>query len=80
MSNFDYVEGKHRKTRAVGQLFIRRPGTGYDNRVMQATIQEVEFENSKDADRYMEHLAKKLPNRNALIGSRRLKLASISSD
>jgi hypothetical protein len=80
MSDYDYKQSKHNKVRAVGKLYIQRPGTGYDNRVMEATVQEMEFNNSKEAEKYMNHMRKKILDRRGLINQRRMKLASISSD
>jgi hypothetical protein len=73
--------GKQYKTRAVGQLYVGPlAAKGYDNRVMEVTVQEMEFQNSMTAERYMDQMRRKYSNKKGLIGARRLKTASISSD
>jgi hypothetical protein len=79
--NFDYEEGKHHKTRAVGQLWMGPLNAkGYDNRVMELTVHETEFRNSVDAERFMERQRRRLAGKNGLMKQRRMKLQSIASD
>jgi hypothetical protein len=80
-SLFDYAEGKHHKTRAVGQLWIGPlQSKRFDNRVIGMSLQEVEFKNSNEAERFIERQRKRLADKDALMGQRRMKTRSISSD
>lgn len=79
--NFDYREGVHHKTRAVGQLVmgpLQREGVRA--KVMTLQVNEVDFQNSADAERFIDHQKRKYANKQQLIKGRRLKLASIASD
>ena len=78
---FDYKEGRHHKTRAVGQLWMGPlQAKGYDNRVLELSIQEIEFKNSMDAERFIERQKRRLAGKDALMRQRRMKLQSIASD
>jgi hypothetical protein len=79
--DYDFKSGKQYKTRAVGQLYMGPlKAVGYDNRVLELTLQEVEFKNSIDAERFIDSQRRKLGNKRDLMKQRRMKLRSISSD
>jgi hypothetical protein len=80
-NNFDYKEGAHHKSRAVGQLVVGPlQREGVRAKVITMQVNEVDFQNSADAERFIDHQKRKQANRAQLIKGRRLKLASISSD
>jgi hypothetical protein len=69
------------RTRAVGQLYMGPlAAKGYDNRVMEVTMSDVEFKNSAEAQRFVDSMRRKYANKSGLCKQRRMKLASISSD
>lgn len=79
--DFDHKEARHHKTRAVGQLYMGpMKAKGYDNRVMEITVQEMEFKNSHEAEKFIDYQKRRLANKNLQMRQRRMKLASISSD
>lgn len=54
--NNDNKCGQHFKTRAIGKLYVKY---GTNNRsVMEATLNEMQFQNSQSVDKYLN----KLPN------------------
>jgi hypothetical protein len=72
---------KHHRTRAVGQLWIGPlQAKGYNNRVMEVTMSDVEFKNSNEAQRFIDSMRRKYANKAGLCKQRRIKLASIGSD
>jgi hypothetical protein len=72
---------RHYGARAVGQLTAGPFQTrGYDNKVIQLTMNEIDFKSSIDANRYIDQVRRKYDNKDGLCRSRRLKLASINSD
>jgi hypothetical protein len=79
MSDFDHQRWKHFKTGATGRLYVGE-GKGYDNRVLELTVNELQFPNSLSTDRFMDTQRRKYANTNDLKRQRRMKLQSISSD
>jgi len=75
----DFTANRHFKTRSVGRLYTGE-GSGYDNRVMQLTVHELEFPSSMAAERFLDSQRKKYTNKNGLMRQRRMKLQSIGSD
>jgi hypothetical protein len=72
---------RHYRTRAVGQLWLGPlQANGYDNRVMNVTMSDVEFKNSVEAARFMNMMRRKYNSQRGLIRSHRMKFASIGSD
>lgn len=79
--NYDYKGGRHHKVRAVGRLYVGPiQAVGYDNRVIELSINDVEFKNSVDAERFIARQVKKPTSKNGLMRQRKMKLQSISSD
>jgi hypothetical protein len=79
--NYDYKSGKHHKARATGQLYIGPlQRDGYDNRVKELTRQEIPFQSSVSAERFITYHTRKPANKNQLIKQRRMKTKSIASD
>jgi hypothetical protein len=79
--NYDYKSGKHYKTRAVGQLDIGPlQRDGYDNRVLELTVQEIPFSNSVDADRFIQRQKRIQASKSQLMNQRKMKTMSIASD
>lgn len=73
----DYQSSRHFKTRAAGQLYMGPlAGEGYDNRVLQVTLNEMDFKNSVDAERFIEKQRQKYATQNTLCRGRRLKTIS----
>lgn len=69
------------KTRATGSLFMgpmRRDG--YDNKVLKLTVDEMEFKNSKDAQRFLDYQRKKYQSYGSAMNSRKLKVISQNDD
>lgn len=77
----DYKEGRQYKTRAVGQLYMGPiQAVGYDNKVLQTTVVEMEFADSKSAERYMDATRLKMTDKTGLIKQNRMRFRSLSSD
>lgn len=77
----DFHADRHFKTRAVGQLFMGPlEADGYDNRVLQVTLNEMDFNNSVDASRFIETQRQKYANQLTKCRSRRLKVISKDDD
>jgi len=79
--DIDYLNNRHFKTRAVGQLW-KGPlqDKGYDNRVMSLTFHEMEFKNSMEAQRYMDVKKRKYASTGQLTNNHSLKFVSRSDD
>ncbi len=77
----DTEYGKHVKIRATGQITVR-PATknGYDNKVLQLTANELEFQSSSEANRFINRQKPNYGSPNALSGMRRLKVISQNDD
>jgi hypothetical protein len=72
---------RHFQKRAVGQLVLGPiKAKGYDNRVLQLTVNEVDFKSSAEANRFADHMRRKYDNKAGLCKARRMKLLSIGSD
>lgn len=79
--DFDFNAGKHHKTRAFGQLWMGPlQATGADNRVLEVSINEMQFKNSVEAKRYMDLQRKKYANPRQLCNGRRMKMISQGDD
>lgn len=78
---YDNRAQQHFRTRAVGQIFIGpMKAVGYDNRVQQLTVQDIEFQNGPDAQKFMERQRRRMTNKSGQMRQRRMKLQSIGSD
>ena len=79
--DFEYKNNRHFRTRATGQIFIGPLNqVGYDNRVMQLTTNELQFDNSIDAQRFLDYQRKKYANGNQLCNARKMKVISMRDD
>lgn len=79
--DFEYKYSKQFKTRAAGQLWMGPlKAKGYDNRVLQITANELEFDSSVEADRFMDWQRKKYMPSNKLCSTRRMKMISKYDD
>lgn len=77
----DYKFDRHFKTRATGQLFMGPlMASGYDNRVLEMTVNELEFQNSTEAQKYLENQKKRYVKRNQACNSRKMKMISQYDD
>ena len=79
--DYEYENNRHFKTRAVGQLLmgpIQRDG--YDNRVMKLTVNELEFENSVEAERYLDSQRLRLRPRQLASRTRRNVMSSMLTE
>jgi hypothetical protein len=75
--DFEYKDNKHFRTRATGQLWMGpMKQIGYDNRVIQVIANELEFDNSVEARRFMDYQRKKYVSPTKLCQSRKLKMIS----
>lgn len=73
--------GRHFRSRAIGRLYMGpMQQVGYDNRVLELTINDMEFKSSNEADRFMDHIRKKYSSPYGLARSRRLKMISQGDD
>jgi hypothetical protein len=71
----------HTRTRATGQLWIGpMQMVGYDNRVKSVTLNEIEFKNSTEADRFLEQQRKKYADNKVLTKSNRLRFLGRADD
>ncbi len=67
----------HFKTRATGQLWMGPlQAQGYDNRVLEITLNEIEFRNSKEANRFLDTSRRKYATTPQLCRDKRLKYIS----
>lgn len=67
----------HFRTRATGQLYMGPiQAQGYNNRVMEVTLNEMEFKNSKEADGFMDHQRRKYASTSQLSRDKALKYIS----
>ena len=67
----------HFRTRATGQLFVGPlKGQGYNNRVLEVTLNEMEFKNSTSADRFLDQRRRKYANTDQLCQDKHLKYIS----
>ena len=67
----------HFRTRATGQLVMGPiQGVGYNNRVLKVTLNEMEFKNSKETDRFMDHQRRKYASTSQLSNDKHLKYIS----
>lgn len=80
-SRLDEKNTRHFRTRAVGQLYLGPiQAEGYDNRVMQLTLSEMEFKSSTAADRFLDHQRRKYSTTGQLCRSNRLRHISRGDD
>jgi hypothetical protein len=71
----------HFRTRATGQLWVGPiQAQGYNNRVLEVTLNEIEFRNSKDADHFMDHQRRKYASTSQLSRDKRMKYISRGDD
>lgn len=76
LSQMDYDNDclRHCRTRAVGQIYMGPLSQkGYDNRVLQLTATELEFQNSIEAGRFLQCKRNQLANSKELSRMRKLK-------
>ena len=67
----------HFRTRATGQLWMGPiKAQGYNNRVLEVTLNEIEFKNSKEANGFMDYQRRKYANTPQLCRDKRLKYIS----
>lgn len=80
--DFEFKNNKHFKTRATGQLYMGPiQAVGYDNKsLFKITINEMEFKNSEEAERFIEYQRKKYADTNKLCNQRNLKMISRYDD
>lgn len=79
--NYETRHNKHFKTRATGVLFMGPiQQKGYDNKVLQLTANEMEFEKSEDAQKFIERQRKKFSNIGQMSNNRKLKMISRNDD
>jgi hypothetical protein len=71
----------HFRTRATGQLYIGpMQAQGYDNRVMEVTLNEMEFKNSKEANKFLDQQRRKYASTSQLSRDKALKYISRGDD
>ena len=79
--DFEYKNNKHFSTRASGQVWLGPlQQKGYDNRVMQITVNDLAFDNSVEAQRFMDLMRKKYASPGKLCKSRSMKMISRYDD
>jgi hypothetical protein len=67
----------HFRTRATGQLYMGPiQAQGYDNRVLEFTLNEMEFKNSKEAAGFLDTRRRKYANTGQLCRDKQLKYIS----
>lgn len=67
----------HFRTRAVGQLWMGPlQQTGYDNRVLELTLNEMEFRNSREVDRFLDYKRRKFATNRQLCRGKKLQYVS----
>lgn len=73
---------RHQTTRSVGRNYIGPMSRdGYDNRVLEITLAEMEFASSEEASRFMDYQRKKYATKGQLCKGRHMKQrSSIPSD
>lgn len=73
----DIKAGRHFRRRAVGQLWMGPiQKCGYDNRVLELTVNDLEFKTSNEASKYMDQLRRKYSSSYGLSRARKLKMVS----
>jgi len=79
--DFEYKHNRQFQTRAVGQILMGpMKQVGYDNKVLRLTANELTFDNSLEAQRFMDYQRKKYMSNHQLSNSRKLKLISKNDD
>lgn len=66
----DYRCGQHHKTRSIGRLYTNQYTP--KNTVIEITLNEMEFQSSKTADKFLSCVGKKYATSNQLSNLRRL--------
>jgi hypothetical protein len=81
MTDPDQAFNKHFRTRATGRLYVRPlQAEGYDQRVIEMTINELDFGNSVNAGRFVERQRAKYATPKNMCNNRRLKHISEGDD
>jgi len=79
--DFEFKNNRHFSTRATGQIFIGPLGRdGYINNVIQITANELKFDNSVEARRFMDLQRKKFATTDQQIKARNMKFISRGDD
>lgn len=79
--DFEYKYNHQFRSRAVGQIYMGPlKKVGYNNKVLKITANELTFDSSLDANRFMDYQRKKEMNDHQQCNSRRLKLISMYDD
>lgn len=79
--DFEFKNNRHFRTRATGQIYMGPiQQVGYDQRVLQLTVNELQFDSSVEAQRFMDLQRKKYAPTNTLCKSRKLKMLSRYDD
>lgn len=79
--DFEYKNAEHFRTRATGQLWMGPlQAVGYNNKVIQVTANELEFNSSVEAQRFMEYQRKKWQSPRGMCRAKKMKFLSKYDD